>query len=374
MRIAHVIDSLEIGGAEAVVAALSREHTAAGHRVEVHCLMARGPLATELERQHVPVFVHGSSNSHGSAWTLFKTFRRSRPDVVHCHNKTATVRAAASARLAGARAVVSTRHGMIPLPFRLRRELKFWITVALLCDRVVAVCDVARRNMMIGARSAADKLVTIRNGAFPPSGDPAQTREQRVRLRERYGGQGFTLVTVGRLVAAKNLDTLLRAVAIARSEVTDLALRIVGDGEERPALERLSADLGLTSIVQFCGEQHDVGNWLGAADVFALSSISEGMPISMLEAMAAGLPAIVTDVGALPELVAMSGAGVIVPVRRADRLARAIVDFARRRHDLAVLGKRASDCYRAYFTPDRMAAEYLELYRACVAGRAGVRT
>src|SRR5262249_56693583 len=175
--IAHVIDSLEIGGAETVVAALSRSHAAAGHRVEVHCLMARGPLAAELEQQ-VPVFVHGSPASQGSARTLFNTFRRSRPDVVHCHNKTATVRAAASARLAGAGAVVSTRHGMIPLPFRLRRELKFWITVAFFCDRVVAVCDVARRNMMMGARPAADKVVMIRNGAFPPGCDPAQTREQ----------------------------------------------------------------------------------------------------------------------------------------------------------------------------------------------------
>jgi glycosyltransferase involved in cell wall biosynthesis len=331
-------------------------------------------LATELELQQVPVFVHGSRISQGSARTLFNTFRRSRPDVVHCHNKAATVRAAASARLAGAGAVVSTRHGMIPLPFRLRRELKYWVTVAFFCDRVVAVCDVARRNMMMGARPAADKLVTIRNGAFPPDGGRAHSREQCGRLREGCGGQGFTLVTVGRLVPAKNLDTLLRAVAIARSAVPDVALRIVGEGRERPALERLSADLGLTSVVQFCGERRDVGNWLAAADVFALSSISEGMPMSMLEAMAAGLPAIVTEVGALPELVAMSGAGVIVPVRRADRLASAIVDFAGRRHELAALGKRASDCYRAYFTPNRMAADYLELYHACLTGSAAVRS
>jgi len=357
VRIAHVIDSLEVGGAEAVVAALSRSHTATGHRVEVHCLMTLGPLAAELERARVPVFLHGSSNSHGSAWTLFKAFWRSRPDVVHCHNKTATIRAAASARLAGARAVVSTRHGTMPLPFRTRRELKFWITVAFFCDRVVAVCDVARRNMMIGARPAASKLVTIRNGAYPSNGDPMRTQEQR----------GFNLVSVGRLVPAKHFDMLLRAVALARSEVPDLALRIVGEGTERPALEQLSADLGLASIVRFCGEQRDVGSWLRAADVFVLSSVSEGLPISMLEAMAAGLPAIVTDVGALPELVAMSGAGVVVPVRRADCLARAIVELAGRRDELAALGKRASECYRAHFTPDRMADEYLELYQACLA-------
>jgi glycosyltransferase involved in cell wall biosynthesis len=75
----------------------------------------------------------------------------------------------------------------------------------------------------------------------------------------------------------------------------------------------------------------------------------------------------VTDVGALPELVTLSGAGTIVPVRSVDGLARAIVDLANRRHDLAALGERASSCYRAHFTPDRMAGDYLALYHACLA-------
>jgi glycosyltransferase involved in cell wall biosynthesis len=364
MVIAHVIDSLEVGGAEMVVTALCRSHAAAGHRVEVHCLTMAGPLAAELEQQGVPVYVHGSGSGSGSArtsaWRLFRAFRQSRPDVVHCHNKTATIRAAAAARLTGARAIVSTRHGMGPQPFRFRTELKFWITAAVLCDRVVTVCDAARRNMAAGARFVAHKVVTIRNGASPPS----------IGGEEVAAAPGFTLVTVGRLARAKNFDTLLRAVAVARAAVPDLGLWIVGAGEEGPALRQLCGELDLGSIVRFWGERRDVGNWLRAADVFVLSSTSEGLPISMLEAMAAGLPAIVTDVGALPELVTLSGAGTIVPVRSVDGLARAIVDLANRRHELAVLGERASTCYRAHFTPDRMAGDYLTLYRACLRGGA----
>jgi glycosyltransferase involved in cell wall biosynthesis len=86
----------------------------------------------------------------------------------------------------------------------------------------------------------------------------------------------------------------------------------------------------------------------------------------MIEAMAVGLPAIVTKVGGLPELVRLSGAGTTVPVRNVDGFARAIVDLSNRRHELAALGERASGCYRAHFTPDRMAREYLALYRACL--------
>ena len=356
MVIAHVIDSLEVGGAETVVAALCRAHAAAGHRVEVHCLMTAGPLAAELEREGVPVYVHDSGGGWRSEWQLFRAFRLSRPDVVHCHNKTATVRAAAAARVAGARAVVSTRHGLAPLPFRLRTELRFWITAALFCDRVAAVCDAARRNMVSGARAVAGKVVTIRNGAHSPA----------VSGEEVAAKYGFTLVSVGRLVRLKGFDTLLRGVAVARTAVPDLGLWIVGDGEEGPALRRLCAELDLASAVRFCGERRDVGTWLRAADVFVLSSTSEGLPISLLEAMAAGLPAIVTDVGALPEVVTLSGAGRIVPVRDVACLANAIVDFADRRQELTALGERASRCYRAHFTPDRMAGEYLSLYRACL--------
>jgi glycosyltransferase involved in cell wall biosynthesis len=356
MVIAHVIDSLEVGGAEMVVTALCRLHGAAGHRAEVHCLTTAGSFAAVLEQEGVPIHVHGPGSGRRLAWKLFRAFRRSRPDIVHCHNKTATTRAAMAARLAGARALVSTRHGMGPVPFRLRTELKFWITAALLCDRVVAVCEAARRNLTAGARPVAYKVVTIPNGAYPP----------HRRGQEMAAPHGFTLVSVGRLVRAKDFATLIRAVAVARAAVPDLGLWIVGRGEEGPALRKLCAELHLESVVRFCGERRDVGDWLQAADVFVLSSTSEGLPISMLEAMAAGLPAIVTDVGALPELVALSDAGTTVPVRNVARLARAIVEFAQRRHELAALGERASRCYRAHFTPDRMARDYLALYRACL--------
>src|SRR5262245_7736876 len=356
MVIAHVIDSLGVGGAETVVATLCRSHVAAGHRVEVHCLMTAGSLAAELAQETVPVYVHASSRAAKSVWKLLRALNRSRPDIVHCHNKTATIRAAAAARLTGARAVVSTRHGMGPQPFRLRTELKFWITAALLCDRVVAVCDAARRNLAAGARPVRHKVVTIRNGASPP----------RSNGEVMPASRGFTLISVGRLVRTKDYGTLLRAVAVARAAVGDLSLWILGSGDEVAALRQLCADLQLESIVRFCGERRDVGNWLRAANVFVLSSTSEGLPIAMLEAMAAGLPAIVTEVGALPELVALSGAGTTVPARSVDGLARAIVEFANRRQELAALGERASSCYRAYFTPDRMASEYLTLYADCL--------
>jgi glycosyltransferase involved in cell wall biosynthesis len=359
MVVAHVIDSLEVGGAEAVVASLCRLQTAAGHKTEVHCLVKKGAIADRLEAEGIPVYVHGPGGPLSTLWSLHRAFRRSRPEVVHCHNKTATVHAAAVARLTGCGAVISTRHGMAALPYRLRKELKFWVTAALFCDRVVAVCDTARRNMIAGAKAVAHKIVTIRNGAHPAkatgTGTPAR--------------DGFTIITVGRLAPAKNYGTLLHSIALARPHVPDLALWMVGGGPEADALERLARELGITDIVEFLGEQSDVGNWLGCADLFVMSSISEGLPISILEAMAAGLPAIVTDVGGMPEVIHLSESGKIVRAGDADVLAAAIVEFATRRDELKALGRRAASCYQQHFTPQRMTEDYLALYRTCLASR-----
>src|SRR5258705_13962585 len=116
MVIAHVIDSMEVGGAEAVVAALCRLQHAAGHTVSVHCLHEKGTVAEELEREDIPVHVHGPAGSAVILWRLYRTFRQTHASVVHCHNKSATVHAAGGARLAGARVLVSTRPGLAPPP------------------------------------------------------------------------------------------------------------------------------------------------------------------------------------------------------------------------------------------------------------------
>src|SRR5262249_47297307 len=104
-----------------VVAALCRSHSAAGHHVEVHCLIAAGRIAEDTRRHGIPVYGHARTRPGRAGWMLWCALRRARPDVVHCHNKAATIRAAAIARLAGSRAVISTRHGLVAPPWRLRK-------------------------------------------------------------------------------------------------------------------------------------------------------------------------------------------------------------------------------------------------------------
>jgi glycosyltransferase involved in cell wall biosynthesis len=227
------------------------------------------------------------------------------------------------------------------------------MTVRVFCDRVVAVCETANRNLKGGPLADARKITTIYNGTVPaPAGsEPAPSVP------------GFNLIHVGRLNEVKDQRTLLRAVALARTEAPDIRLTIVGGGGLRAELEALTGKLGIADRVVFLGERHDAGAWLAQADLFVLSSRSEGLPMSLLEAMAAGVPQIVTDVGGMPEILRMSKAGLIVPPNSAEKLARAMVDMSQRRATLRGLGERAKACYEQHFTLARMAQEYDRLYR-----------
>ncbi len=357
MKVAHVIESLEVGGAEALVALLCRLHRAAGHELSVHCLYAGGATAVELKREGFEAPVHGPLGRWQLACILYREFRRQTPDVVHCHNATATQVAAPAAWLARAGAIISTRHGLVAPPYPLRRELPFWLA-ARCCDRVVAVCAAAHTNLASGCGAVPGKLVTIRNGAAPAPAGPWASPP--------IGKEGFTVVHVARLAWYKDQRTLLRAVAIACRQVPDLKVWIIGDGTEGPALRTLAQRLRLEDRVLFLGQRDDVGRWLAAADLFVLCSLTEGLPISLLEAMAAGLPAIVTNVGGMAEVLRLSGAGSLVPAAQPEALAHAIIQHAARRNELPLLGARARQCYQRYLAPERMADDYLRLYRECL--------
>src|SRR5271163_3047827 len=125
MNIAHIGDSMEMGGAEKLTATLCRLQRDQGHTASVHCLYSLGVLGEELQAEGFDVVLHHPSAFFHLTRSLYKSFKRSRPDVVHCHNATAAIIAAVPARLAGVKTVIVTRHGLVKPPYQIRRELKF---------------------------------------------------------------------------------------------------------------------------------------------------------------------------------------------------------------------------------------------------------
>ena len=350
LRIAHVGDSMEMGGAEKLTATLCRLQRDRGHIASVHCLYRLGQLGEELQAEGFEVILHHPCSFLQLVRGLYKSFRRSRPDVVHCHNATAAIIAALPARLAGVKTVIATRHGLVKPPYQIRRELKFALA-SRWCDWIVGVCEGTRTNLLAAPFAARDRIIHIYNGALPA--DIRAVPQPK---------KGFTLLYVGRLAPLKDHATLLQAVALTRTHHPDLQLWIVGDGPLAFSLRKLSFDLGLNDCVTFFGEKASVSPFMLAADLFVSSSVTEGLPVSLLEAMSVGLPAVVTDVGGMGEIARLSGAVTLVPSSDPQGMAAALSDAIARRQDLPKMGQLASYCYEQYFRPERMLDDYMSLY------------
>jgi len=352
MRIVHLADSMEMGGAERLIGLLCRLQRQQGHNPSVHCLYQVGVLGEELRADGFEVTLHPTV-AGGRAHSIYKGFKLAKPDVVHCHNATAAIVGAIPARLAGAKTIVVTRHGLVAPPYVLRRELKF-AAVSRWCDWIVAVCEAARCNLVAAPFAASRKVVRVYNAAptLRCNGTPPPVKS------------GFTVLHVARLSLAKDQETLLRAFSLAKAGVPDLRLWIVGDGSLRSTLEGITQDLRLTDSVTFFGEQRDVAPFFAAADLFVLSSVTEGVPVSLLEAMSAGVPAVVTDVGGMSEIARLSPTIVTAPPSNSQALADALRGMADSRSELPRLRNIARQFYLANFTLDRMASEYMALYNS----------
>lgn len=336
-----------------LVLQLCREQRRAGLAPEVHWLLKRGPLADVLSNEGFPVRGHGGEGV--GAWQIELSLLRAlspAPDVVHSHNANAAILCALPAAL---RRIphVCTRHGLVPPDAQRSRERKFWLAARLL-RRVIAVCRVAHNNLARGQGAQPAKIVTIRNGACPA------VRSSGASVPKKTG---VVAIAVARLSPAKDQACLLRALAVARRQAPELSLWIVGDGPERGALERLRDELALENAVVFCGEQLSVGNFLDAADLFVLSSVSEGLPVSLLEAMEAGLPQVVTRVGGMPEVVELAASGSLVEAGDYEAMGRALAALAASTEARQRMGANAKDAYRKHFRISLMHEQYLELYQ-----------
>lgn len=288
-----------------------------------------------------------------------RTIRGLRPAAIHAHSFGPLVYAVPARWLAGGTRLVNTEHSIEYLLERpdFRRTLRF---MSRSIDRFVVLGERMRRYYAseIGVPPASLRVIPNGVATLEPT-----TAARRAAARAALGlGDGFCVTTVGRLAPEKNFPMLIEAFAKATREEPTSRLVFVGDGSERAPLEALAARLGVAERVLFAGWRKDVAELLPAFDLFVLSSFSEGLPMSMLEAMSAGVPVVSTAVGDIPEVITSSESGLLVPPRDPDALANAIG---------AMLGSpdlrtRAGDAGRALvlgrYSRAAMVDAYLEAY------------
>lgn len=365
LDIVHVVENLERGGLERMVIDLVGMQRAAGHRSRVICLFRPGALAGELEAQDVEVRACGKRGGFDpAALRRLRGWLRATPGaVVHTHNATAhyhTVAAAVGLPLAR---VVNTRHGMGAARPRSRGEWLYRRTMRR-TDSVAAVSEAARARFAQQGVSPRGRLLSVPNGIRIDRFSPA-SEERRAALRRDLGFAPGTRIigTVGRLNPVKDQATLLRAFARLRGDFADTALALAGDGTLRVALEAQAAALGIGDAVRFLGDRSDVSALLQGFDIFALSSLSEGYSMALLEACASSLPIVATDVGGNREIVADGRNGLLTPPARDAALGEALATLLRDPVGAAAMGLAGRDWALREASVETMARRYDALYR-----------
>ena len=347
------------GGTERLVVELVRRAGSAT-RQAVCCLDAAGAWGDMLRAEGVPLHVlNRQPGFHsGLAGEVARIASRTGAQVLHCHQYSPFVYGAL-ARLHGPRLrLVFTEHGRLSdTPPSMKRRLVNPM-LARAAHRIFSVSYDLRRHM-IAEGLPASRIEVIPNGIDPES--PSSAARDELRGVLGAGAATVVLMTVARLDPVKDLPTLLSAVRHATDRSADVILVVVGDGPERATLESTVAALGLATSVTFLGHRDDARRWLNAADVYVCSSVSEGISLTILEGMSAGLPVIATGVGGTPEIVDATG-GVLVPARDPAALGAAIVALARDPGRRQQLGAAARARVLESFTLDRMVASYRRVY------------
>ena len=360
LRIVHIVSSLKVGGMEHFVVRLAAGQRASGLCPSVLALQG-GPLREEAARLGVETDVLGGRNRVLRAFKAVAALRRLCPDIVHGHNATSLQYSLLAKRFTRAKVVI-TCHGRGKADHR-EPAPELWARV----DRVVCVSEAVARDAPTAVPE--DRLCVVRNGV-----DAAAPTLSREAARSTLGlGAEFTAIIVARIDRLKGHETLLRAWADVLRAHPSAVLLIVGDGSERQAMEQLAVELGITGRratigkeggVRFLGFRSDVADLLAAADLFVLPSLSEGLPLSILEAMSHGLPIVATDVGGIPELITEGIEGLLVRPKDGAGLAWAIGRIAASEQLRDTLGSNGRRRVKSEFSFDEMRRQYDAIYRA----------
>ena len=327
-------------------------------------------LGKEIEGLGIPVTVFPETEwGSGKIFLeLVREFKKSNIRIVHTHKYKDTILAAPAARLAGVSHVVRTMHGFREpfeglQAFKMRLYRAIERTVHRYCvDSIIGVSSQIERKHK--AEGGVSRVTCIRNG-IDLEGKWAQT--DRWRTRKNLGVDAGTCLigTVGRLTPVKGIPYLLEAARILLRQGANVKVLIVGDGSIREDLKRQTHDLGISENIVFLGHREDIDALLQALDIFALPSLSEGIPMALLEAMAASRAVVASRVGGIPEIVEDGFEGFLVEPMDVNSLAercRRLIespDVARKMGEQARV--RVERDFSATAMADRVALVYKEL-------------
>lgn len=371
IKILYFITKANWGGAQRYV------HDLATHlnreEFEIIVVSQPGTLLEKVKRSEIRVYEieELERNVHilkeiAVARTFARILKAERPDIVHLNSSKAGGLGALISRLRAVPVILFTVHGWAfneDRPWYERQIIRFisWITL-LLCHQVIAV---SHYDYEQGAALplSLGRIITIHNGCEPV----IQTDKASARARLVPHARSLPplwIGTIGELHRNKGIDVAIRAISQIVKAGIPLTYVVVGEGEERAALEALIRETGLKDSVHLVGFKPNAPELLAAFDIFALPARKEGLSYVLLEAGYAGIATVATTVGGIPEILIENVTGKLVPPNNPTMLAEALQDMLQNTSYRALLGKALAQSTQTQFSLDRMLEETAALYRA----------
>jgi len=369
LRVAVVVNSLDVGGLEKVALELVHSLQHAGHDPHLICIDGAGKMFPELRlapekvlilRKRLKKFIRWSFDT-SMPFEIRRFLKERRIQLMHAHNLAPLVYAGVSGRLVRPRVpLVYSEHNQIysasPV---VRRRFAHYIRLA---DHVIAVSNDLKREL-VDVVQTKTPVTVIHNGIKTP----AVTEEDRREVRASLGVQdGFVIGMVAVLSKQKGIPYLLQAAQRVIADRADARFLIVGDGPLRAELERQRDELGLGGRVIFTGYRSDIPRVMAAFDAYVQSSLWEGLPIVLLEALSGGKPIVATTVGGNPEVVEDGVNGLLVPPADAEALASALLRVASDERFRAAASRHNREKFTRQFAAEAMLDAHVRLYSAVV--------
>ncbi|HEV2299107.1 MAG TPA: glycosyltransferase family 4 protein [Candidatus Acidoferrales bacterium] len=309
-----------------------------------------------------PILLDHLSDIRGEI-RLARTLRHQKIDILHCHMFRASLFASPIGRLCRVPVIIETTHvretwrkGWLKSKFIVDRA------VGNLIDHYIAVSEANARYLIEQKRIPARKVSVIQNGCSMERVDPSRARPEGIRESIGFSKNDLVLLVMARLEPQKGHKVLLQALSLLRGEIPKIRLICLGTGALKEELTKIARELNLESIVRFVGFQSNVADWLAAADIGVLPSFYEGLPLTAVETLAAGVPLVATAVDGTPEVVIDGRTGLLVPPGNPHATAAAIGRLIRDpelRSRLALAGR---DWVLKRFTIQRQIEETSSMY------------
>jgi L-malate glycosyltransferase len=362
-NIVYIVSSLNLGGTENLVVQMSQTFQST-YNISVICLDEPGLWAKKLRNCGIPVYCFwrqpGLDLSMAVKIAVF--CKKKGIDIIHAHQCTPWFYSALSRLFQPKTKLLFEEHGRhYPEHYHWGKNCLNKILIQNLTHKAVAVSrDVAKRLVKYEGMSKG-RIDVVYNGVHFPQ---EITAERRKLFRKQFGfkANDFIIGAIGRLDPIKNLPLLINAIFEAKNDNKDIKGLLVGDGPELEKLKNQVAKLNLKDDIFFTGYRKDATEILQCMDIFSLCSFSEGTSMALLEAMATGIPAIVTNVGGNPELIAEGVNGWIIQSDNLIEMTAAIIDSTHNIQKRKLYGKEGQKRYMKNFTFDIMVEKYKKIY------------